>query len=416
MQYRIIVLTIFSLIAVASEAQSINSPYSTYGIGDIEHRYYDKTAGIANAGTALMSNPFHLLNKNPASMAGLERSVLLGNATFVGKTVSYAGNSITSDNNTGRDIFIKNFSVAIKLNKFWTSGVSLMPYSYVNYSYRSKLNIEGSTETYDALYEGDGGVYSVSWNNAFNAGKHLALGVRTSLLTGSVNQTESLQTVYAEDPIETKRKDYYNKFRFEYGAIYSGKLGKSWQYALGGKFSAKTDLDRERSVKIEQGNTVIRNEEVIANDHFTLPMTFDLGLALTSKGRTTYTVDYTYQDWAASRVRGSNWSTINSYRIAAGVQMSNIVEQWNMKFEKSYLQVGGYFNRSYLRVNNTPIDEVGATIGYGGYLSGKMSYGLALEAGRRGTVANNLIKETFVQLSFRFSFREFLYSKGRKYD
>ncbi|WP_127126076.1 outer membrane protein transport protein [Pseudoflavitalea rhizosphaerae] len=416
MQYRIIVLTIFSLIVVASQAQSINSPYSTYGIGDIEHRYYDKTAGIANAGTALMSNPFHLLNKNPASIAGLERSVLLGNATFVGKTVSYAGNSITSDNNTGRDIFIKNFSVAIKLNKFWTSGVSLMPYSYVNYSYRSKLNIEGSTETYDALYEGDGGVYSVSWNNAINAGKHLALGVRTSLLTGSVNQTESLQTAYAEDPIETKRKDYYNKFRFEYGAIYSGKLGKSWQYALGGKFSAKTDLDREKSVKIEQGNTVIRNEEVIAKDHFTLPMTFDLGLALTSKGRTTYTVDYTYQDWAANRVRGSNWSTINSYRIAAGVQMSNIVEQWNMKFEKSYMQVGGYFNRSYLRVNNTPIDEVGATIGYGGYLSGKMSYGLALEAGRRGTVANNLIKETFVQLSFRFSFREFLYSKGRKYD
>lgn len=416
MQYRIIVLSIFSIVTVSSRAQSINSPYSTYGIGDIEHRYYDKTAGIANAGTALMSNPFHLLNKNPASMAGLERSVLLGNATFVAKTVSYAGNPITSDNNTGRDFFIKNFSMAIKLNNFWTSGLSLMPYSYVNYSYRSKLNIEGSTETYDALYEGDGGIYNVSWNNAFNAGKHLALGLRTSILTGSVNQTEKLETAYSSDPIETKRKDYYNKFRFEYGALYSGKLGKNWQYALGGKFSTKTDLNREKSVTIEQGANTIRKEEVIANDHFTLPMTFDLGLALISKGRTTYTVDYTYQDWAANRVHGTNWSTINSYRIAAGIQMSNLVEQWNMKFEKSYMQVGGYFNRSYLRVNNTPIDEVGATIGYGGYLSGKMSYGLALEAGRRGTVTNNLIKETFVQLSFRFSFREFLYSKGRKYD
>ncbi len=73
---------------------------------------------------------------------------------------------------------------------------------------------------------------------------------------------------------------------------------------------------------------------MIANDHFTLPMTFDLGLALISKGRTTYTVDYTYQDWAANRVHGTNWSTINSYRIAAGIQMSNLVEQWNMKFEK----------------------------------------------------------------------------------
>lgn len=416
MQYRFTAFSILMITAIHSRAQSINSPYSTYGIGDIEHRFYDKTAGMGNSGTALMSSGFHLLNKNPASLAGLDRSVFLGNASLTAKTVSYAGKPITSDNNTGRDLFIKNFSVGIKLNSFWTSGISLMPYSYVNYSYRSKLNIEGSTEYYDALYEGDGGVYNVSWNNAFNVGKHLALGLRTSILTGSVNQTEQLQTSYSTEPIETKKKDYYSKFRFEYGAIYFGKLNKNWKYSLGGKFAAKTDLNRERSVTITQGSSTIRKEEILANDHFTLPMTFDLGLALTSKGRTTYSVDYTYQDWAADPVRGSNWSTINSYRIAAGVQVSNLVEQWNMQFEKSYVQVGGYFNRSYLRVNNTPIDEVGATIGYGGYLGGKMSYGLALEAGQRGTVVNNLIKETFVQLSFRFSFREFLYSKGRKYD
>lgn len=416
MQYRFTTLSLLLMIAAASKAQSINSPYSTYGIGDIEHRYYDKTTGMANAGTALMSSGFHLLNKNPASMAGLDRSVFIGNASLTAKTVTYAGNPISSDNNTGKDIFIKNFSVGIKLNKCWSSGISLMPYSYVNYSYRSKLNIEGSTENYDALYEGDGGVYNVSWNNAFNVGKHLALGLRTSILTGSVNQTELLQTSYSTDPIETKRKDYYSKFRFEYGAIYFGKLNKNWQYSLGGKFAAKTALNREKSVTIMQGNSTIRKEEVIANDQFTLPMTFDLGLALISKARTTYSIDYTYQDWSANRVRGSNWSTINSYRIAAGVQMATIVEQWNMKFEKNYVQFGGYFNRSYLRINNTPIDEVGASIGYGGYMGGKMSYGLALEAGRRGTVSNNLIKETFVQLSFRFSFREFLYSKGRKYD
>ncbi len=73
-----------------------------------------------------------------------------------------------------------------------------------------------------------------------------------------MNQTEKLETAYSSDPIETKRKDYYNKFRFEYGALYFGKLGKNWQYSLGGKFSAKTDLNREKSVTIEQGTNTIR--------------------------------------------------------------------------------------------------------------------------------------------------------------
>lgn len=411
-------LTLLFFIALfhSVTAQNINAPYSTYGIGDIDYRYYDKSAGMGYTSMGILSTPYNLVHKNPASMAGLERSNVLVNGAFTAKTVSFAGDPITTTNSGGRDFAVKHFSLAIKLNKVWATGISVSPFSYVNYSYRSKLNIEGSNNTYDALYEGDGGINTVSWNNAFSIGRHFSAGVRASFLFGSINQTEILESEFLAAPINTKKTDYFRNFRFEYGALYQGKLNKNLQLSLGGKFSAKTTLHTEQSLLMTEGNTILRKEDLVRKSRFTLPLTYDMGIAVTSKGRTTYALDYTFENWDAVKTSGYSWSLINSHRVSAGVQFSNQLEQWNMKFEKNYVQAGVFLNRSYLRVRNEPIDEVGATLGYGGYFTGRLSYGLALEAGRRGTTTKSLIKENYVQLTLRLSYREFLFSKGRKYD
>ena len=84
--------------------------------------------------------------------------------------------------------------------------------------------------------------------------------------------------------------------------------------------------------------------------------------------------------------------------------------------EKRFFQVGAFYNNSYLQVRNEPVKEFGFTAGMGGVLGKGLLYTLALEAGSRGTTRQKLIKENYVQLSASFSLREFLASKGRKYD
>src|SRR6185295_16399100 len=153
---------------LSSFAQNINSPYSVYGIGDIDFRYNDKSSGMGYASMALLSSGGYSFNKNPASLAGYERSVLQADLSLAGKTVTYAGNPVNSLNNTSRDMAVKRFSAGIKLNKFWSSSVGLMPFSYVNYQFTGSKSIEGSSSNYDALYEGDGGLLNVYWNNAFS--------------------------------------------------------------------------------------------------------------------------------------------------------------------------------------------------------------------------------------------------------
>jgi hypothetical protein len=410
-------LTIFFLVAAAkTQAQDYNAPYSIYGVGDLEQRFYDRSIGMANSSVSLLSSPHYQFLKNPASLSGLERSNIYVNLALTGRTITYAGTPIGESNNKSRDMSIKSFSVATKVNSFWASSIGFMPFSYTGYRYTAKKDIEGSDDTYDGDYEGDGGLYNIYWNNAVSIGKHFSVGVRSSFIFGSLNRTETLTGEALASSIVTKTRDYYNNFRFEFGSIYNTQLTKNWKIALGGKFTTKAKLNSERTVSITEGTTVIKKDELVKSDPFNLPVAYDAGISFTHKNRLTLAVDYNYQSWADLKQRGYGYSLIDSRRLSAGVQFSNQVERWGRRYEKNYVQAGFFTHNSYLRIRNTPVNEIGGSIGYGGYLTGSLFYGLSVEAGRRGTINNGLIKENYVQATLTLSLREFLFSKGHKYD
>lgn len=404
------------IITVRATAQDYNAPYSIYGVGDLEQRFYDRSIGMANSSISLVSTPHYQFLKNPASLSGLERSNIYVNMALTGKTVTYAGTPINNDNRTSRDLSIKSFSIATKLNNFWASGLGFMPLSYAGYRYTATKSIEGSDDTYAGDYEGDGGLYNVYWNNAFSLGKHFSVGVRSSFIFGSLNLTETLTGEVLTSSIVTKTRDYYNNFRFEFGSIYTGNITRNWKLSLGGKLTTKTKLNSERTVTISEGTTIIKEDESVKSSDFYLPVSYDAGISVTHKNRMTIAVDYNYQSWTDLKQKGYGYSLIDSRRLSAGIQFSNQVEQWGRRYEKNYIQAGFFTSNSYLRIRNTPVNEIGGSIGYGGYLTGSLFYGLSLEAGRRGTITNGLIKENYVQATLTLSLREFLFSKGIKYD
>jgi len=411
-----IIIIFLLFVSTGAWAQDMNAPYSTYGVGDLEQRYYDRSVGMSNTATSLMSTQNYQFLKNPASLAGLERSNVYLNLALVGKSVNYTGNPISSSNNNSKDFSIKGLSMGVKLNNYWASSVGFMPFSYVGYLYSATRNIEGSNNTYNGTYEGDGGLYNVYWNNAFALGKHFAAGVRSSFIFGSLNETETLSGEALSSAISTKNQDYYHQFRFEFGGIYQGNITKDWKLGLGGKFTTQATLQSERTQTITEGTATIKQDAPVSSNPFYLPASYDAGISLTHKNRTTVSVDYNYQPWTDLKQGGSSYSLVDSRRISAGFQLSKQVEQWGHRFEKNYWQAGVFSSNSYLRIHNTPVNEVGGSVGYGSYLSGNLFYGISVEAGRRGTITNGLIKENYVQATFTLSFREFLYSKGRKYD
>jgi len=414
---KIFVLTgLFVAFTGTMQAQNLSSPYSVYGVGEIQELQPDRSSGMANTSMSLVSTPGFLINKNPASLIGLERSLAQVDLGIVGKIITFKGNVIDGDNNKAKDLTIKRISISSKLSNWWASSVGFKPFSYVNYAFTGQKSIEGSTSTYTGNYEGNGGLHNIFWNNAFAVGKHLALGVRSNFIFGSINQTETLSGGALSTAIVSQTSNYYTGFRFEGGAIYGNKISKNWKFSLGGKITTKNDLTNEKTLTVTEGGSIVESNKVLNDGTFTLPWQYDAGIALINKGRATFTVDYSYGNWNKLNPSGSTYAMVNNDRISAGFQFSNQVQRFGMVAEKSYFSAGFFTGNQYLQVKGQQIREVGGTIGYGAYLSRGLAYNIALEGGSRGTTVNSLVKENYFQFTLSLSYREVLYSKGRKYD
>jgi hypothetical protein len=127
--------------------------------------------------------------------------------------------------------------------------------------------------------------------------------------------------------------------------------------------------------------------------------------------------DYRFQNWGSLRSNTGSFGYENSERASVGLEISNKKVAYNSYFETSFIQAGLYYNRSYLIVNGKPIDDMGATAGFG--INAKrtpLSLNVVLQYGIRGTTSNNLVRESYFAASFIFSYRDFWLTKGRRFD
>jgi hypothetical protein len=396
-------------------SQNMVSPYSVYGIGDIDFRVYNRTSGMASTGLALHSS-FYVIDNNPASLTGLTRSFYIADISAVGKSVQYKGGPISAENSSNKDFWIKRFGLAVKLNQRWASGIGIKQFSNINYKFNGSKAVEGTTNTYVTNYEGDGGLNEYYWTNAVSLNKHFSIGLRSSIIAGAINQTETVSDDVLQSVITTKQQDYFGQLRFQAGALYATKLNKKWDLSLGGRFAPKTKMISERTLTITENGTALVQDEFIKNDRFYLPNTFAGGIALKQNSKTTFAFDYTYEDWSSLKIRESSWQLTSSHRYSAGIEFSRQQFIANQRVERRYFQLGAFLNNSYLQVRNQPIREFGFTAGMGGFINSNLLYTIGIEAGSRGTTQAKLIKENYVQLTVGFSFRDFLFSKGRLYN
>lgn len=144
-------------------------------------------------------------------------------------------------------------------------------------------------------------------------------------------------------------------------------------------------------------------------------MTAGGGIAITHNKKSTFAADYTYENWAQTGLQGNGWQMVDNNRISAGYEITREVNKLGkLPFERS-IQVGAYYNSGYLYVNNKQISDYGVTIGTAGNIR-NLLYNLSLDVGQRGTRSANLIRENYFQFTLGLSYRDFLLSKGRKYD
>lgn len=140
------------------------------------------------------------------------------------------------------------------------------------------------------------------------------------------------------------------------------------------------------------------------------------GYTLVSSGAFCQNTTAPYSIYGIGDIDKQVYNRTNGIGSTAGIELSKKVQRWGQTIEKNYFQLGGFINNSYLEVNNTPINEFGITAGTGGALTNNLLYTISIGSGKRGTTNANLIRENFFQFSVSLTYRDFLASKGRKYE
>ena len=406
-------IIILMLSFIKTEAQNVSSPYSIIGIGDIESSYFNRTSGMANTGIAYR-NDRYILTNNPASLSGLQNQLFMVEVSGRGKFVTYSGQSLTS-NLSDKDFSVERLSIGMRITKWWGSSMGLLPFSSSNYSFSGTKDLQGTNTTLPVQYDGIGGVNRFYFANGFKITKNLSVGVNASYLGGSLTQQDSLISSDLSTALFTTKNIFIRNLYLEYGLQYHIPLSKKWEVNIGGTYSAKTNLQAQYSalVKDEKGDTL--SNRITQNTFFTLPNSTGIGVAVTKNKKLTFVADYRFQNWSSLNIHGANYSLINSNRYSAGVEYSKQKEYLHNPYEIFNLQAGIFYNNSYLKVYNQQINDKGFTIGAGvNSKRSTLSYNFAFEYGIRGT--QSLIREQYTSFTIGISYKDFWYTKGKKYD
>ena len=159
----------------------INSPYSSYGIGDINRSsngILDAMGGVSYG----MQNPYYINFRNPASYAAFDSLSFIADVS-ASVYVSTLYQNIKSQQNTYAQPGY--LAIGLPVTRHWRTSLGILPFSSVGYDMETTSEIENIGKvTYN--YKGNGGIYQLYWGNAFKICKGLSIGLNASYIFGTI--------------------------------------------------------------------------------------------------------------------------------------------------------------------------------------------------------------------------------------
>lgn len=408
-KYFILLISIFTIGINAFGQADLSSPYSRFGLGDLfvgsPNTKLKGMGGISNA----ISNSTILSPNNPASFAAIDTLSILFDAGFYIKTASFSTTSMTE---SGSNASFEYANIGLSATKWWKLGVGVTPYSNKEYNVITNHNDLGS---YNVSFQGEGGITKVYIANGFKIGKNLSLGVTASYLFGklsditSVYYPDSVFFINGRRSIDTRVSD----FKFDYGFIYSIPIN-SYKLNIGATYSQNTNLSSKRDLFIRnmfkgfEGQSenpidtlAFEQDEKV---EISIPDGFGVGFTLEKNNRWLLGADFNWSGWKGFSMNGVNDSLQNAWNIAIGGSYKPASTSISSYFKKITYRAGFHYDQTYYNVYGTSINKYGVTLGLGLPVQRSLTtFNVAVEFGALGTTNNNLVKESYFNISISMS-------------
>ena len=417
------------LICVSSAmAQTENSPYSRYGLGDLVPGQNILNRGMGGVSAAY--SDFHTVNFiNPASYSKLKYTTLDFGVELDNRTLR-ALDPPRKFSSSSPMISYLQLGIPLAMKKDWGMNIGLRPLTRINYKIERNERVPG-IDSLNTLFEGNGGAYEVYAGTGFGI-KNLSVGVNVGYLFGSKNFStrksfipDSSDVFYYQSNHETQSN--YNGLFLNGGIQYNAKLNKSTFLRLGAYGNLKRTLNGTKNITrgTFQYNTttgaidsldVALNEKDIEGD-VEYPSSFGGGFIIDKLGKWMFGADVELTNWDDYRYFGEKDQVQNSWKLHVGGQVIP-------KPGKNYLsyvayRMGFLYGKDYIKIDKD-LPVWGFTAGASfpmrkaAYTNQYSMINLGLEFGQRGN-KENLVREGFFRFSVGLSLSDLWFVK-RKYD
>lgn len=412
------------------QAQVSNvSPYSRFGLGELYPAEFNRHLGMGGASLGL-PDALNLNFSNPASFSQLKLTTFEAGLemSFLRQATDQPPQSL--DNNRSG---MRHIAAGVPLTDWWGSGVSLRPYSLMGYNIQTQRVLASDTAVQiEDRFNGNGGLSQVTWGNAFSVAKNFSLGVNASYIFGSLRNSQTVDFAplsFLDTRSETE--SLIAGLQLDYGLQYHYQWEESGHFAgIGLVFSNGQNLDAELSrYRYTSAGTNARDTLVGSgseNSQVTLPSSFGIGLSFGQQNenavQAAWGVNLDYDQRQSSEfvdAQGRQPLT-NNYRLQAGGFVTPRYAFRPLERSSSYLssieyRFGGFYEQLPFALEGQQLEHYGLSLGFGfpvrqrGLAPGEYKIStvhLALIAGRRGTLAQNLIREDYLGLYLSVNFND----------
>lgn len=451
-----------------------SSPYSRYGVGDINGKGFSQAFSMGGSTIALQNDttPMFFINAgNPASYSNMRLTT-----AELGVNFSRLQLQNSTDKKTLNNASVGYISLAFPFKKWWGASAGLIPYSSVGYKVSDQQTISNVGEV-NYLYEGAGGVNQVYFGNGIKplyglpklftnskryqrlkqekkdsiiqrilkrkrSWQSLSLGVNASYMFGSISHVQRSIFPFSSNAFNTRTGtttrvgdvyvDYGAQYAYTVDSLKGRDLKDNVQFLIGATFATQTNVNAKidsltytyfnSSSGYEINRDTIQNTQETKGE-ITLPLSYGFGIGFKKGDRWLVASDFAVQNWSSYKAFNISQGLKNSMRISLGAQFvpNSKANDKHSYYKRIHYRMGVRYAQTAIELKNTTLIEnlltfgLGLPVGRNFLLQNFSMINIGVEIGQRGTTSNGLIKEQFFKATLGFTINDKWFTKP-KYD
>lgn len=396
----------------SQELQTNGSPYSIFGIGDLNYYTSTRTYSMGIQGISLFGNYVNSLN--PATLTKLKSTLINVSANY---GFLKSANDISQTEVSNGNVLGINIGIPFDQVRGWVMSLGFNPMSLTNY----KIRVKGTTgvQTYSQTYSGKGSLSRISAGMSYNLLRKVSIGLEYNFSFGEINEQNFinfLNSGYTNTNIQNQY-DFRRSF-IKGGAIFEmGRIFKSIalnNLSIGFVYQSGFNMNATQDGIF--GSSIGSDTVTVNSGQINIPDAYGFGITNIFNQKYLVSGDVLFQDWSKyTEFDRSNPNFQQSIRAGLGFEIiptPNSPGFWQILTYR----LGGFYEIGNFKLSGESINSFGVRAGLNIPISQFNSIDFGINYSVRGTTSNGLIKDEFLNLTAGINFGELWFLRPREED